>query len=50
MTEHIHKKFTNEQVKYLMQRYLNGEIKRKPVQTILNIGKSRFFGLGLVPK
>ena len=45
MTEHIHRKFTNEQVKDLMQRYLNGEIKREHVQTILNIGKSRFFGL-----
>lgn len=45
MTEHIHKKFTDEQVKDLMQRYLNGEIKRKHVQTILKIGKSRFFSL-----
>ena len=45
MTEQIHKKFTDEQVKDLMQRYLNGEIKRKHVQTILNIGKSRFFDL-----
>ncbi len=45
MTEHIHKKFTDEQVKDLMQRYLNGEIKREHVQTILNIGKSRFFDL-----
>ena len=42
MTEHIHRKFTNEQVKDLMQRYLNGEIKREHVQTILNIGKSDF--------
>ncbi|MEK6714258.1 MAG: hypothetical protein AABY41_08730 [Nitrospirota bacterium] len=45
MTEHIHKKFTDEQVKDLMQRYLNGEIKRKHVQAILRIGKSRFFDL-----
>lgn len=45
MAEQIHKKFTNEQVKDLMQRYLNGEIKRQHVQTILKIGKSRFFAL-----
>lgn len=41
----LHKKFTNEQVKDLMNRYLNGEIKREHVQTALNIGKSRFFSL-----
>lgn len=45
MAEQIHKKFTDEQVKDLMQRYLNSEIKREHVQTVLNIGKSRFFGL-----
>lgn len=45
MAEQIHKKFTDEQVKDLMQRYLNGEIKREHVQTILKIGKSRFFSL-----
>ncbi len=39
----LHKKFTNEQVKDLMKRYSNAEIKREHVQTILNIGKSRFF-------
>ena len=41
----LHKKFTNEQVKDLMKRYSNGEIKREHVQTVLNIGKSRFFSL-----
>lgn len=41
----LHKKFTNEQVKDLMKRYLNGEIKREHVQTVLDIGKSRFFSL-----
>ncbi len=41
----LHKKFTNEQVKDLMNRYSRGEIKREHVQTILNIGKSRFFSL-----
>jgi len=41
----LHKKFTDEQVKDLMKRYSQGEIKRAHVQTVLNIGKSRFFGL-----
>jgi len=41
----LHKKFTDEQVKDLMKRYSNGEIKREHVQTVLNIGKSRFFSL-----
>jgi hypothetical protein len=45
MAEQIHKKFTDEQIKDLMQRYLNGEIKRRHIQTVLNIGKSRFFEL-----
>ncbi|MDP2938790.1 MAG: hypothetical protein Q8O13_01740 [Candidatus Omnitrophota bacterium] len=45
MAEQIHKKFTDEQVKDLMQRYLNGEIKREHVQTVLKIGKTRFFAL-----
>lgn len=41
----LHKKFTDEQIKDLMKRYSNGEIKREHVQTVLNIGKSRFFSL-----
>ena len=45
MAEQIHKKFTDEQVKDLMQRYLNGEIKREHVQAVLKIGKTRFFAL-----
>jgi hypothetical protein len=45
MAEHIHKKFSNEQVKELMQKYLNKEVERKYVQEILGIGKSRFFKL-----
>lgn len=32
-------------VKDLMKRYSNGEIKREHMQTILSIGKSRFFSL-----
>lgn len=45
MTAQIHKKFTNEQVKELLQKYLNKEVERKYIQEILGIGKSRFFEL-----
>ena len=45
MAAQIHKKFSNEQVKELMQKYLNKEIERKYIQEILGIGKSRFFEL-----
>jgi len=41
----LHKKFTDEQVKDLMKRYSNSEIKREHVQNVLDIGKSRFFSL-----
>jgi hypothetical protein len=41
----IHKKFTDEQVKELLERYLNKTIERKHVQTILGIEKVRFFAL-----
>ena len=41
----LHKKFTDSQVKELVSRYLNKEIKRKFVQEILGIGKTRFFEL-----
>jgi transposase len=43
MASHIHTKFSNEQVKELMQKYLTKEIERKYIQEILGIGKSRFF-------
>jgi len=41
----IHKKFTDSQVKELMQRYLNKEIERKYIQEVLGIKKRRFFAL-----
>jgi len=41
----IHKKFKNEKVKELLEKYLKKEIERKYIQEILNIGKSRFFEL-----
>lgn len=43
MPEQIHKRFTDEQVKDLMKRYVANEINRKHIQGILNIGKARFF-------
>jgi len=45
MAKQIHKKFTNEQVKELLEKYTNKEIGRKYLQEILGIGKSRFFKL-----
>lgn len=41
----LHKNFTDSQVKELIERYLNNEIKRKYLQSILKIGKTRFFAL-----
>jgi hypothetical protein len=39
----VHKRFTSEQVKELLERYSNNEIERKYIQEILGIKKSRFF-------
>lgn len=41
----LHKKFTDSQVKELIERYLKKEIERKYIQEILCIGKTRFFAL-----
>lgn len=41
----IHKRFTDDQVKALLQRYLEKEIERKYIQEILGIKKARFFRL-----
>ena len=41
----LHKKFTDDQVKELIERYLNKEIERKYIQEILGIGKTRLFSL-----
>ena len=38
--EQLHKRFTNEQVKDLMQRYVNKELKRQHIQQMLKIGKT----------
>ena len=41
----LHKRFTSEQVKELLDRYLKNEIERKYTQEILRIRKRRFFVL-----
>ena len=41
----LHKKFTTEQVKDLLQRYMDKKIERKYVQEILHIKKRQFFKL-----
>lgn len=41
----LHKRFTDQQVKDLMRRYLKNELKRDHIQKILGIGKRRFFKL-----
>lgn len=45
MASQIHTKFTTDQVKELLTKYLNKEVERKYIQQILGIGKSRFFEL-----
>jgi len=39
----LHKKFTDSQIKELIERYLSKEIERKYIQEILGIRKRRFF-------
>ena len=41
----LHKKFTDSQIKELIERYLRKEIERQYIQQILGIGKTRFFAL-----
>ena len=43
--EQLHKRFTNEQVKDLMQRYINKELKREHIQEMLQIRRRQFFKL-----
>ena len=41
----LHKRFTDQQVKDLIQRYLKNELKRTHIQEILQISKRQFFKL-----
>jgi hypothetical protein len=43
--EQLHKRFSAEQVKLLMQRYGEGKLARKEIEEILRISKTRFFAL-----
>ncbi len=43
MATQIHKKFTDDQVKGLLQKYVNGEVERKYLQEILGVKKAMFF-------
>ena len=40
MASQIHTKFTNDQVKELLEKYLKKEVERKYIEQILGIGKS----------
>ena len=41
----LHKNFTTEQVKDLLQRYMDKKIERKHIQEILHVKKAMFFRL-----
>ncbi|NIS61729.1 MAG: hypothetical protein GTO13_13825 [Proteobacteria bacterium] len=41
----LHKRFTDSQVRELIERYLRKEIERRYIQEVLGIGKTRFFAL-----
>ena len=41
----LHKRFTSDQVKELLERYLKNEVERKYIQEILGICRGRFFML-----
>lgn len=41
----IHKRYTAEQVKVLLQGYTQGNLSRKDIEEMLEIGKTRFFAL-----
>jgi len=43
--QQLHKKFTNDQVKHFIERYLKKEIQGRYLQNILGIKKTRFFAL-----
>ena len=43
--DQLHKRFSIEQVKVLLQGYLQGTIERKEVEEVLQISKTRFFEL-----
>jgi len=48
MATQIHKKFTDQQVKELLEKYLNKEVERKYIQEILGIQYARYKTLELL--
>lgn len=45
MTEHIHKRLTEEQVRMILERYVHGELKREQALNLLGLKHRRFFKL-----
>ena len=43
--DQLHKRFSVEQIKLLMQRYTEGEISRAEIREVMGVGKTRFFAL-----
>jgi len=43
--DQLHKRFSVEQVKLLLQRYTEGEISRAEIEEVMGVGKTRFFAL-----
>ena len=43
--DQLHKRFSVEQVKLLLQRYTQGELARAELEEVLGVGKTRFFAL-----
>lgn len=43
--DQLHKRFSMEQVKLLLQRYTEGELSRAEIEEVLGLGKTRFFAL-----
>lgn len=43
--DQLHRRFTDEQIKVLIQGYDQGKMNRVEIQEMLGIGKTRFFAL-----
>jgi len=43
--DQLHKRFTNDQVKILLEGYIQGRISRSEIEGMLEINKTRFFAL-----
>jgi len=43
--DQLHKRFSVEQIKLLLQRYTEGELSRVELEEVMGVGKTRFFAL-----